>query len=211
MNEFFPVNLKTGHGEVIDSNGKRSKQTDLIVVDSTLQPFVKNYDNAPNVFLIEAVLCVGEVKAILNNLEDPVGKCNEFKLLSPKFSNGDVRCTNESDAKRFYHKRPFFVFAFESTIKIDNIILKLNELYTDKAVTEQIDAFFILDKGVIINFGDGNGALKYINPETKEPFKGFVCVSNESEVLQWFTTWVIAVIPKIYSFQNPIVHYLFSK
>lgn len=208
ISEFLPDKWKVGHGEVIDSENKSSNQSDIIVADAMTQPFIKNYDKYPNMFVIEAVSCIGEVKAQLTTLDDSFEKCRSFKLLSPKFSNGDIIHTNETDRARFYDKRPFFVFSFETKMTIENIISKLNDRYSNTSITAQIDAIFMLDKGAIINFGDGGGAFKYVDQKTCEPYEGFIKVCQENEVLQSLVTWMTAVMPNVHNFQNPIIHYL---
>ncbi len=121
LNEFLPSHLRAGHGETVDSYGKNSTQTDIIIADSTLQPLVNNYD-VSNKFIIEAVTCAGEVKSDLRQLEKGfLMPCKAFKSLSPRFSEHDRIVSNTSDIERFYKKRPFFGFAFKAGLKIETI------------------------------------------------------------------------------------------
>lgn len=212
LREVMPDSLKIGHGEVIDSYGLHSKQTDIVVVDGTLQPFIKDKDYMaiPNLFIIDAVTCAGEVKAILDDksLRDSLDNGRTFKLLSSKYSNGSIRCTNHHDAVRFYDKKPFFIFAFESNISTDRVHKVVKEYYQNSDIPSQIDGIFILDKGAIINFGDGQGALTFINKETNKSVPGFVFCCDQNKVIERFISWIFAVMPRMLTLQNPIMHYL---
>lgn len=211
LDEVLPYNIKIGHGEIIDSFDKRSLQTDVVVIDRALDHFIKNYDT-PNIFIIEAVTFAGEVKAILNQktLKEAQENCNRFKQLQPKFSNSDTVFNNPSDHSRFYEKRPFFIFAFESELSINNIKAQLKENYSKVAIEHQVDGVFILNKGAIINLGDGKGSVRYRNKKTQQDEKGFTVVCGENQVIEYFITWLLSVMPKITTHSSPIVHYLYK-
>ncbi len=87
---------------------------------------------------------------------------------------------------------------------------KLTEFYKDVPIPEQIDAIFILNEGVIINFGDGNGAFKYVNSENGESYKGFIQFPDGNEVLKTFIKWLTATMPKMVWASNPLLHYIFK-
>jgi hypothetical protein len=63
LRQFLPRRFELGHGEVIDSFGWRSAQTDVVIANED-HPFIFSPDK-PGLFLIEGVSAAGEVKAVL--------------------------------------------------------------------------------------------------------------------------------------------------
>ena len=61
----LPISLAFGHGEVIDSMGSRSKQTDAVILS-------RDHPDAftpelPNLLYVEAVLAAAQVKSVLTS------------------------------------------------------------------------------------------------------------------------------------------------
>ncbi len=206
LKTMLPSNLKIGHGEVIDTHKKKSKQIDVIIVDSALQAFIDDY-SLPNMFIIESVYMAGEVKAILKkvSLKQALENCKAFKALTPSFTKWDSIVCNDEDLQRFYEKRGFFIFAFKTEMELDTIQKELKEHYQDAPITEQVDAIFCLDKGAIINFGNGQGALKY--SLNGKDVGGYHKVAGAEEVIEKFTSWTLCTMPKIFTANNPLIHY----
>lgn len=209
ITKYIPKNLSVGHGEIIDSFNKRSRETDIIIFNE-LQPFIENLSD-PNLFMAECVMCVGEVKTDLSTLEDSIRKCYQFKSLKIKPTVGQELWCSPYDQKRFYDKRAFFVFAFDSSISVEKIIEKLTFAYRDKEIVEQIDAIFLLNRGAIINFGEGTGSYQFLKKETRTPYTGFVQTCTDQHVIKNFLTWLITTIPRMTYFTHPLIHYLFDK
>src|SRR4051812_27988330 len=63
LRSFVPRRLAIGTGEVIDHNGNRSAQTDVVVANED-HPFTFTGDD-PGLFFIEGVSAAGEVKSVL--------------------------------------------------------------------------------------------------------------------------------------------------
>lgn len=63
LREYLPRRLEVGHGEIIDTSGARSSETDVIIVTDD-HPFTFARD-LPGLFFVEGVCGVGEVKAVL--------------------------------------------------------------------------------------------------------------------------------------------------
>ncbi|NBP36637.1 MAG: hypothetical protein EBV01_14755 [Betaproteobacteria bacterium] len=208
LRQLLPAYMKIGNGEVIDTEGNRSSQTDIIVADSMLQPFIKNY-SIPELFIVEAVTCGGESKAILTkeNLQDCLKKSDHFKKLNHKPAPSLRFNVNQSDLERFFNRKPFFTFAFESSLEISEVQTILDIYYKGKDINTQLDAIFILNKGSIINFGDGKGDWQFINPGD-EITEGFIPVCDEKKVILCFISWLFRVMHKTIAFTDPISRYL---
>ncbi len=212
LKEFLPPSNRIGQGEVIDLSGAISTQLDVIITNE-YHPFLNNL-TAPSVFFIEGVAFAGEVKSVLTSQDLPtiLTACTQFKTLTPQIPKGTIAHGNQEDLGRFFfHKRPYFLFAFESQLSLDKIKSKI-ESYNARsapAVTDQIDAVFLLDKGVIINCGAGNGVLRYRLPngETIPGVHGIPIAHNPGVLLQ-FLGWISATLPFAQMPYLPTVSYL---
>jgi len=106
MREYLPRRLDVGHGEILDSEHRRSKQTDLVVVNEdhplTFPP------NQPGLFFIEGVCAAGEIKTVLNSsgLDKAIENSLQFKQLEAVPGKGTLIHTNPSDQERFYKSPP---------------------------------------------------------------------------------------------------------
>lgn len=208
LKELVPEDKFISTGTIIDSFKKKSRQMDIVIGNKALQPLIKDYNN-PNIFIIEAVQCVGEVKTCLNNFPKILTHCEDFKNLTVKPIKGMFRQTNPSDAKRFFDKKPYFCFCFDTTLSPKSLLDKLTEYYSEVPIEQQIDAVFLLGIGAIINFGDGQGALEM--GEGSEKQKGFYFIDNQDHVVEIFVQWLFAVMQPCFSFINPIMNYLFHE
>src|SRR5262245_22192237 len=63
LREYLPRDLAIGHGEVIDTHGARSAQTDFVIASAD-HPLTFSSD-LPGLFFIEGVLAAGQVKSVL--------------------------------------------------------------------------------------------------------------------------------------------------
>src|SRR5438034_11850042 len=63
VRDFLPRRLDVGQGEVIDSLGSRSGQTDLVIANED-HPFTFASDS-PGIFFVEGVAAAGEIKTVL--------------------------------------------------------------------------------------------------------------------------------------------------
>lgn len=211
LSEALPNNFSVGHGEIVDSFGERTGEVDLVVFKNDLQPFVSDC-RLPNIFIIEAVMAIGEVKSILDaeKLKAVVESCKKCKHLVIKPNKGDQKFTNEEDAQRFYDRRAYFLYSFDTKMDIQTLIDRLNELQINLDISQQIDAIFMHDKGVIVNFGSGRGAFQRRNGEAALS-TGYVYIAREDMVTYWLVAWLMAIMPQgMTTMISPVINYLFK-
>jgi hypothetical protein len=194
--------LAVGQGEIIDTFGRESGQTDVVIVEDD-HPFAVEPDS-PALILIEGVTAAGEVKSSLTSgeLDNAFNKSAAFKALEPIEANGSEVRTNPEDERRFLARRPYFLLAFESQLTLDRLAAKITEAVAEHPDTGIFDAVFCLDRGWIINFGNGEGAFKFIVDGHSVP--GWVRRDiPEGEILFDFLVWLSAVMPRIVRFESP--------
>ena len=208
LREYLPRRLEVGHGEVIDSYGNRSSQTDVVIVNDD-HPFTFTHDLS-GLFFIEGVCAAGEVKTVLTSKEltNTMEKARRFKTLRVRRAKGTLICANISDRDRFYTKPPYFLFAFESQISLDTIEneLSLAGHHGTDGYTGGIDGVFLLDRGWMIDFGDGKGQLQFRKPDG-EAVRGWV-LQKFSCVLFDFLGWLSSVILRSVRFEAILPRYL---
>src|SRR5205823_3897688 len=96
------------------------------------------------------------------DLKDSFVKSVRFKELAAKIGVGTLMFANQSDKDRYYCKAPWFLVAFESQLTLQTIGEKLHEYraFGPAAINREVDAVFILDRGYVLNVGDGKGAFQ---------------------------------------------------
>lgn len=191
----LPVNLQFGHGEVIDSLGHRSNQTDVVIVSHDHPgTFVADL---PELFYVEAVLAAGEVKAILTSgeLESTLEKSRIFKRMQVVEQTGAL-VLGDPDKDRYFRCPPNFLFAYESQLKLETLRERILAFETNAGLRlgELLDAVFVLDQGWLINFGDGNERFKFKTPEGRF-MPGWVGQQSD-DVLLNLITWLSLVMPQ---------------
>ncbi len=67
----------------------------------------------------------------------------------------------------------------------------------------------MLDRGAIINFGDGQGSFQFRDPQGKS-LPGLIIrpLEIEPNLLFSFVTWISAVIQRFTIYDNILIHYL---
>ncbi len=162
LRSYLPRRYGVGHGEIVDSLGGRSSQTDIVVVTDE-HPFTFPVDE-PGLFFVEGVFAVGEVKSVLTSqeLDKAIANALRFRELkcAPRGITLLLRSMNKSDQKRFVGNPPYFLFAFESQITRETIVKRLVAQNR-----RSIDAVFILNQGLILDLGDGKGDLQVVKPD----------------------------------------------
>jgi hypothetical protein len=158
-----------GQGEVVDTLGRRSKQADIVIVDED-HPFTFAPDQ-PGIFLVEGVSAVGEVKAVLTSseLDKAVENAVAFKALEVRESDGCLTHACAEDLERFHKTPPYFLVAMESQLTLQTIHQKLEAAGCYALGKRQIDGVFIVDRGCVLDFGNGQGTLKYQPKGNSEP------------------------------------------
>lgn len=154
LGNYIPKSLGITGGILVDSNGNRSKQLDVIIYDADKTPILFQSENI-RVIPVECAYAVIEIKSKLNGKE-----------LSKIFTNMDsvrnlkkVAYYSNDDSVPFslYGKNDwenwpinYFVFAFDS-INLNILVSKIHEKQTKdlREPHNQIDMICVLEKGVI--------------------------------------------------------------
>ena len=204
LREYLPSRLKIGNGEIIDSNGQRSGQTDVVIISED-HPFLLT-PNSPNLFFVEGVCAVAEVKTKLTSsgLTNAIENSCKFKKLEMVIGSGTIASSNDSDLERFYKCPPWFIVAFESSLSLDSIKNKIVKFMKDNTVKTNrlVDAVFVLNRGWIINFGDGKGSFQFLTQKGKS-IEGWAWKDSNS-VLFELLGWLSVVMPRMI-LSNPIL------
>ena len=85
LQEVLPGKIGVADGFVIDSEGRVSKQMDIVLFDKLGTPIISSNEGA-RVFPVETTYACGEIKTQLNasTLQDTFEKCSSYKNLSRK-------------------------------------------------------------------------------------------------------------------------------
>ena len=152
LKEHLPRQFEVGHGEVIDLQGKLSKQLDVVITNGA-QPFSPTDEG--DLLIMEAVHAAGEVKTKLTTTEltDAIKKAKSLAALTAVRLETDQVFTNDEDRWRWVDQRPpFFVFAYSTDVKIATLLRGLKDA--------PVDAVFVLGRGAAIDYGEGAGNLQ---------------------------------------------------
>lgn len=200
VRSYVPRTFRVGHGEVIDSRGKRSKQLDVIV-GNPHHPFVTTEEDACLHF-IEGVACAGEVKSILttDELERTLENCLAFKKLHAFIAKDTSFRGTMGDVERFVLRRPYFLFAYESQLKLQTVAEKIAQWSNDRNLYyyQGIDGVFLIDRGVIVNFGKGDGAFTHTFSDGQKAV-GLVPyhATDNPNTLYHFLIWLTSTVKDI--------------
>lgn len=208
LGQYLPGQLRVGHGEIIDRKGRRSRQTDVVIVNED-HPFTFTTD-LPGLFFIEGVCAAGEVKTNLTSteLKKALEDSCQFKQLEMIIGIGTMVHANPSDLERFYRCPPWFLMAFESQLTLSRLQTEIVEFEKRDSVEYNglADAVFVLGHGWIINFGDGKGSFQFRTPEGT-PLKGWIWKKSDS-VLFDLLGWLSAVMPRMVRFEPILTRYI---
>jgi hypothetical protein len=192
---YLPKKFSVGQGEVIDTEGRRSAQTDIIVANE-YQPIIYP-ETEPGIFFIEGVDAAGEVKSILtgDELDRAVANSKRFKTLKALDPIG-MRMAIPADLPRYHTRRPWFLFAYESQLNLETTAQRIQESAA-KLGTEgdfQLDALFVLNRGVLINLGDGEESFAIVRPDGGR-HAGWV-LHETQDVMFALMVWLLTVMPR---------------
>jgi len=213
LREYLPPLNRVGEGEVVDLREQISTQLDVIITNE-YHPYLNDLKK-PGLFIIEGVACAGEVKTNLNShdIDVIINSSIRYKMLTPKVQTGASAFGNKSDIHRFIEHRPYFLFAYESQMTITTIHKKLVSYYSANSipVEHQIDGVFCLNRGAIVNFGDGEGSYVFLTPD-KRSLPGLIVTKNKGEeVLLDLMSWLSVSIPKFTLPSSPLSQYLVNQ
>ena len=219
IREFFrkhlPLHFRVGHGEVFNKDGRRSRQTDVVVINQDHPPLFSDWERA-NMFIIEGVAAGGEVKTALQSVDDlreTFDKGTAFKCILVQPQAQSMMFGKDEDIARFVNRRPYFAFFFESKLGLKRIKQELDEWNNELREIERpsIDAVFVLDRGSIIHFGNGDGTLKLRLPDGTEGRGYHIRTDHHERVLPSILLWIFTSMPRVWMWTPPIVDYLIQE
>lgn len=154
LKEYLPRNLAVTKGFLVDSDGKISKQLDVIIYDAFKTPIFYESENI-RVIPIECAYSVIEVKSKLgeNELNDIFKNMDSVRSLKRKayYPHGVIKDTYKLYGKKWNNwQTNYCIFAF------DSIDLQTLKNYIEKKQKDekrepenQLDMVCVLNKGVI--------------------------------------------------------------
>jgi hypothetical protein len=154
LEKYLPSKIGFCTGEVIDSDGKRSKQIDVLAYDAATAPQFFQVGDI-RILPVESVYAVFEVKAFLNKdeIKNAFNNMLAIKSLEKKafFENLSATYTKKLYGIHSTHwPVQFFVFAFESD-DLDTVFGHIQQLNGTQPIHKRIDTVCVLDKGLITN------------------------------------------------------------
>lgn len=168
LTQYLPSSVSLCTGEIIDSDGGRSKQADIIAFDTATTPRIFT-DGEMSVIPVEPVYAVFEVKAYLNKgeIENAFENMRAVKSLKKTaYFPTDVTTSKSLYGKPSKHwPLQFFLFAFDSD-NLDTVLAHVKTLNSAQPLEGQIDLICVLDKGLIVNTGP-DGLQPIPMPDTK--------------------------------------------
>jgi hypothetical protein len=191
---YLPRRLAVGHGEVLDTFGNRSPQTDVVIVTED-HPFTFT-SSEPGLFFIEGVAAAGEVKSVLNrtSLQEAIQNSIAFKRLTV---NRSTRVIWNIGVAQSLERRPYFLIAMESKLRLSTIEKKLVERAAQGGIHPDglLDFVLIVESGkILVNLGNGTGPYK-ANTSTGDVARGWTTFDDTSGLFH-FLGWLSTVIPR---------------
>jgi hypothetical protein len=164
--------LTVGHGDVVDAEGRRLRQTPVIIA-ATTHAFALD-DSSKGVFFVEGLRAAGEVRPELSaaDWEDRARNASMFKSLRL----GRRRSTRPRKA-RIAGTPPWFLLAHSSSIPLCDIASLLGDC--------AIDAVFLLDQGHVIEDVEGRGPVPH-------------AAGDRGRVMVEFASWIYPDAPTEY-------------
>jgi len=193
LREFLPPTYVLGKGEIIDTNGIRSRQIDIIICNQ-YHPFTIS-SSGYGLFFAEGVACAIEVKSDLSTREElkqAILQVQSIKKLERK-PLGDLMYGSEYDLERM-RRIPSIIFTYQSP-PLDILKQNVKEMQDElKIPTEEtVDAIVSLEKGIIYNIKDERDKLMIVVKGERR--LGLVGVLHEEETLKSFLLYLSHAIP----------------
>lgn len=195
LRRVVPASRTVGHGEIIDTHGNRSGQID-VAVTHPFHPLLVPLDRA-GLLLIEGTAAVGEVKTCIQSADDVtevLRKGERLRTLRAELPDGTLVRASPSALRTFVPEvPPFFLFAFKSKLTLEAI----HKLVVG-APRRTLDAVFVLDRGSLIDHGDGMGKLRFIAEDTKQSLPGWQKVERKiilPDLLLWLSATMLDLEP----------------
>lgn len=193
LRQFLPRSMGVGHGEVIDMNHRRSGQLDVVVACPEHPNWYRD-GSEPSLFLIEGVAAVGEIKSVLtaSNLEEQLSKAAQFRTITPERDGHCEVLAGKEEADRYYRSPAYFVVALESELAIETIAERVSKWPTGERSKESLDGVFVLDRGFVVNFGNGASALTLLGPDGESSLTGYW--HDDKDALMMLMRWLPLVL-----------------
>jgi hypothetical protein len=165
---YLPKHLSFSRGMIVDSDGKYSKEIDIIIYDTANTPIFEKSGDI-QVIPVECVYGVIEVKAYLDTDElkkiyENLDSVRNFSKKSFFKSGGAVIYVNNVYGKEWdFWPINYFVFAIDS-MKLDKIAKYIEERNKNETreLWNQIDTICVLEKGLVYHQKDN---IIYPEPE----------------------------------------------
>jgi hypothetical protein len=181
------------NSQIIDSNENITDEQDICVCNNN--QFFMQPDSG--LLIAEGVDFVVQVKAKITDseLNRAIKSCTKVKEIKRKSNQGDTVYSNGILPPEWFDYIPYFCFAFSSELQGKTIAERLNTKYKDIDVTKQIDALFVLDKGItLINGKDGRGH-RWRNKEGNL-IQGWHALTTNDATLVEFMRYCIDHVPR---------------
>jgi hypothetical protein len=194
--------------EIRDTHCALSQEVDLVLLNRFHPPFLLKH---PRVLFIEGVLAAAEVKTSLDKGEtvDCLAKAQTFKRLRSELTDKDFKshAVDEPDRDRYLVRRPFFAFAYDDSRSLRTVQKNVEEWVNDNRVpdAEQIDAIFVLNKGIVVNLGASTGAIE-ITGKNADMLGGFAR-KDTSSIFSQLMVWLSLVCPSFTSLDPILLRY----
>lgn len=195
LRKYFPPTYQFGKGEIIDSEGHRSGQVDIVICNA-YHPFTVS-ESGIGLFFSEGVECAVEVKSDLSDkreLKRGLQQIVKIKKLKRKLIKGDLMFGSDFDQERL-ERIPAFLFGFQapSLAKLKSNISKIYEK-SRTPLEEQIDAVVVLDEGTILNIKDTRDPL-HIEVDGQRKL-GLVGLDFRDKTLIFFLFHLSQIVPR---------------
>lgn len=148
LKTWLPRKYQVGRGEIITSNGDRSRQMDVVVYDDFSSPVIFRQEDSPQVYPIESVYGVTEVKSHLTPAELDSALRNIAS--SAALPRQEIQVNFGGVAVRGDY-RPFTsIFAFEGPVDPDPLLRAWAEDALRRGPTTAPSIACILGKGCLM-------------------------------------------------------------
>lgn len=178
LEQYLPKKYAISKGEIVDSEGNRSKQCDLIIYDHLSCPILYVSKDS-QIFPAESVYAVIQVKSVLNTheVESSINNIKSVKMLNRE--NGPIAG---------------IVFGYKADTKI-NPMVKLTErirkINAPGSSRQFVDLWTVLDNGLICLIGE---QLKITANKEKQVRMLTYIELDEPPVLLWFYTYLLELL-----------------
>lgn len=155
LKQYLPKTINVTTGMLVDSEGNKSRQLDIIICDSAKTPIFYQ-SGETRVIPVECAYAVIEVKAFLDKteLEKAYKNMQSVKALKKiaYFARKGVIVTTKTLYGKEWDCWPIqhFIFAFDSP-GLDSVLNNLNAYQSTNEIHKRIDSICVLEKGVILN------------------------------------------------------------